>query len=214
MPRYSEAAKCKTAPDHFRGRRLSQTKLVSLRTRSWRNLFALFLSALWFPLPGLSPTRWSSARLCVGTLSFLFSYPCFTWGCAGGRRCAALAKFRRRSCPLPLWTPHLPASFRRVGRAARRLFGTWGAQAALRSSFLFARRLCCLGSCAGLPGWRRSRLQSPPALFAGRLCCLGSTGLFRRHDTLRRAIRGWTPFTLFPSLRTHWRRDRRSCVRW
>jgi hypothetical protein len=140
-----------------------------LRTRSRGSLLALFLSALWFPLPRLSTTRRASARLCVSTLPFLFSDACFTWGGSGRRRCATLAKFGRRSYPLPLWTPHLSASFRRVRRAARRLFGAWGAQAALRSSFWFARRLCCLGSCAGLPGRWRSRLQSPSALFAGRL---------------------------------------------
>ena len=153
---------------------LSQTKLVLLRAGSRGSLFALFLSALWFPLPMLSATRRSSARLCVGTLPLLFSASRFTWSCARRRRPARLAKCRRGRCPLSLWAPHMPALFGRVRCAAGRLLRTWAGQAALRSSFLFARRLRCLGSrqgCAGLPGRRWSRLQSPPtrpAMFFSR----------------------------------------------
>jgi hypothetical protein len=111
----------------------------------------------------------------ISPLPFLFSAPRFTWSCADRRRPARLARCRRGSYPLPLGASHMPAPFGRGRRAAGRLLGTWTSQAALRSSFLFAHRLCCLGSrqgCAGLPGRRWSRFQSPPTrpamLFSGR----------------------------------------------
>ena len=161
-------------PGLLRGRRLTQTKLALLRARSRGSLFALFLSALWFPLPTLFATRRSSARLCVGTLPLLSSDPCFTWRCAGRWRRARLAKCGRGTCRLPRWVPCMPPVFGRVRCAAGRLLRSWSSGPALTLSLLFTLRLRCLGSrwgCAGLPLRRWSRLQSPPtrpAMFFSR----------------------------------------------
>jgi hypothetical protein len=152
-------------PGLLRGRRLTQTKLALLRARSRGSLFALFLSALWFPLPTLFATSRSSARLCVGTLPLLSSDPCFTWRCAGRWR-ARLAKCGRGTCRLPLWAARISAPLGRVRCAAGRLLRSWPSGPALTFSLLFARgmrRLWSRQGCAGLPLRRRSRLQSPPA---------------------------------------------------